>query len=392
MAGSRGAEMLMALSSLAPIFIGGGDQKVKKTTTSNRQVDQTAVKSLQQLLASPATDPSAAAGQVKTAQDDLIQRIMQANVPSIGSAERGMGIYNSSQTAKAMTDLLAGASTQGAKLALDQQNAAAGLRTQASQALGAMTERTTTTSNDKIVNEAAIDPLYSALGLGAGLLYGNRDMFGFGDDKKKSGAEINIAPTGQFSPITLQSPVTSAIDALIGNTATNFASGLKSSTTNSDGSFRSGGVDEFFGAGLNAIATSLVQSVFGGGGSSGGGSDSGGGFSFGTVICTKMYELGYMDKETYEADQLYGEQVAAENPELLAWYHSWAVPFVATLHKGTLKTKAVAWLTKHWSSEMKARLGYIKSGTTIGKLIFAIGMAAFTFSKFVDNHNPLEIR
>jgi hypothetical protein len=136
------------------------------------------------------------------------------------------------------------------------------------------------------------------------------------------------------------------------------AEGLKSATFDPvSGEQRTGGGSEFLGV-LQDVASNSLLSGIGGlfGGSSGGSGDSGS--SMGTVICTRMHELGYMDDDTYLADSIYGAIIKEFNPELFAWYHSWAIPFVANwLHGHTLASKLMIQVMRPvvavWSAYMK---------------------------------------
>lgn len=72
----------------------------------------------------------------------------------------------------------------------------------------------------------------------------------------------------------------------------------------------------------NIDGTIQTITVTGGsGGASGVAVSSGGG---GKIICTKLYELGMLPKEIYEADQAFGAQLVKERPDIYNGYRAWA--------------------------------------------------------------------
>ncbi len=97
----------------------------------------------------------------------------------------------------------------------------------------------------------------------------------------------------------------------------------------------------------------------------------------GKVICTRMYELGYLEKHIYEADQLYGEIVYQTNPGFMAWYHENAGWWLEKMHGNTLSSKLfikALWLfVKPWSHQMAWYMGKTNTESKFGKLIMDIG-------------------
>jgi hypothetical protein len=128
-------------------------------------------------------------------------------------------------------------------------------------------------------------------------------------------------------------------------------------------------------------------SAAGPGESDGGGGGGGGG----KIICTKLYELGLMDKDVYEADQAYGALVAAKDPALMDGYHYWAnivvdwmsgsgvrvIPFVSDAKHGAIAAKwATKWaqeIATPWAEHMQYEMGQRKEDSKIGKALMTIG-------------------
>jgi hypothetical protein len=123
---------------------------------------------------------------------------------------------------------------------------------------------------------------------------------------------------------------------------------------------------------------------FGDTSSSGGGSGS-------KIICTKLYELGLMDKGVYEADQAYGALVAAKDPALMNGYHYWAnivvdwmsgggvrvIPFVSDAKNGAIMSAwATSWaqeIATPWAQHMQHEMGQRKDDSKIGKALMNVG-------------------
>ena len=91
----------------------------------------------------------------------------------------------------------------------------------------------------------------------------------------------------------------------------------------------------------------------------------------GKVLCTRMYELGFMSKEIFEVDQRYGKIVFDANPQLEVWYHQRALFFLRFMHNQTLFSKVfirLSWLLiKPWSEHMAYKMGYLKEDNKFGE-------------------------
>jgi len=151
----------------------------------------------------------------------------------------------------------------------------------------------------------------------------------------------------------------------------------------------SGGISEGFDGSPSAPSASVGgQEGFDGSPADGGGGGGGGG---GKIICTKLYELGLMDKDVYEADQAYGALVAANDPALMDGYHYWAnivvdwmsgsgvrvIPFVSDAKNGAIMSAwATSWaqeIAMPWAQHMQYEMGQRKDDSKIGKALMTVG-------------------
>lgn len=344
---NNSSSIMSAIPSLVQLFVGSGKQTGTKTSTTSRTANSSSINALTSILGqqAPNTDKAVA---------NAIDIMLRQGIPSIGAAERGSGIFNSSATAENVNQLTATAAAKAAELDLNQQNKATEQKIQAAGTLGQLTASGTETSKASEKTGAAIDPMMAALGLG-GMMLGNRLLKGFGSDS--GSATASSASNVDITPIIKQPELGSIFDLNFESMAGNMAEGLKSATFDPvSGQQVTGGGSEFLDVLSNVASNSLFSAVgdfFGGlfGGSSG---ESSGG----TVICTRMHELGYLDDDTYMADTIYGTALSIFNPGLLSWYHSWAIPFVSNwLHGRTLVSKFVIQLVRPlvlvWSAYMK---------------------------------------
>jgi hypothetical protein len=341
---NSGSSILSAIPSLVQLFIGSGKQTGTKTTTSAKSASSASTNALTSILGQAAPNTNAAV-------QNAIDLMFRQGMPSIGSAERGSGIYNSSATKENVNQLGATAAAKAAELDLNQQNKATDQKIAAAGTLGQLTATDTMTQTGTEQTGAAIDPMMAALGIG-GLMLGSKLMKGFGSDSTSAPAASNI----DFTPTVKTPDLGSIFDINFESAAGSMAEGLKSSTFDpTTGGQVTGGGSEFLGVLQDVASNSLLSGIgdfFGGlfGGSSGG--------KDGPVICTRIYELGYLDDDTYLVDRLYGYYLQATSPKLVAWYHSWAIPFVANwLHGRTLASKVVIQVMRPivamWSAYMK---------------------------------------
>jgi hypothetical protein len=109
------------------------------------------------------------------------------------------------------------------------------------------------------------------------------------------------------------------------------------------------------------------------------------------IICTKLYELGILSKEIYEADQLFGERLRETNPDIYNGYIAWAQ--VAVDWMNGEGPKMMPWMTDEqfskaakkwsvnwtqdivmpWAEEMAYQIGAKPKGSNTGKVIMLVG-------------------
>ena len=92
------------------------------------------------------------------------------------------------------------------------------------------------------------------------------------------------------------------------------------------GSFGGSGFSGGGGGGGSAsvIFVDGVALAVAGGGGGAGGSGGGGGGGGGKIICTKLYELGLLPQEIYQADQEFGAVLKQTRPDIYNGYRAWA--------------------------------------------------------------------
>lgn len=355
---NSGAGIISALPQLVSLFTGSGKttSNNSQTTTQAKNANPLATQAFTDIISSKGPDTSAAV-------TNAIDLLLRSGLPSIGSAERGSGIFNYSGTREAVNQLSSTAVAKAAEIDLNQQNQNTANKISAANALNESTGTVTTSQSGSGSQQtgAQVDPLMAALTIG-GLVGVNKLLKGFGDESSNSG---NLAP--DFTPVVRQQDVGSILDMSLNNFGSDVASGLKSTVTDPvSGEMRTGGGTDFLdvisnvglNTGISALFSGIGNAIFGGGSS--GSSSSGGGSTFGTVICTRMHELGYLSNEEYAYDILFGMYTQGMYPDLFKWYHSWAVPFVTNwMHGKTIVSRLVIQvlrpIVKVWTIAMIAR-------------------------------------
>lgn len=387
---NNSSNILAAIPALVQLFAGSGKQTQTQTQTTNKNPNSLSVQALTELLGSNAANPDAAGSVVSKATQNAIQQMLLAGVPSIGAAQAGSGIYNASATEQAMNNLLSSTAAKASELEVNQMNQAAQTKAGAATALNEITANPSATTTATSKQAGAIDPLTGALTLG-GLVLGNSLLkgglkgLGIGGDSTTGGATLSP----DFTPVIKSPSAVSIFDNLsFGDKfATDIAGALKSSTTGPAGESITGGFNEFtdaltsvFSQNLFSAALSGLSGLFGGGSSAGSGDS---GTSGGTVICTRMYELGYLTADDWRADAAFGMLVKIAFPQVLAWYHSWAIDFVSQYLHGKsrfsrLLIKVIAYLVKQFTAECKAIMNMNEPGSKVGRLLVFFG---FYFGK-----------
>ena len=89
--------------------------------------------------------------------------------------------------------------------------------------------------------------------------------------------------------------------------------------------------------------------------------------ALGTVICTELFNNGYMDKETFALDMAYGQEIRKEKPMVYVGYRFLADPVVSIMRKSPLFTKIISIPALCWADNMAGRRNII------GKIISVCG-------------------
>ena len=109
------------------------------------------------------------------------------------------------------------------------------------------------------------------------------------------------------------------------------------------------------------------------------------------IICTKLFDLGLMKKNIFEADQTFGEKLIETHPDIYNGYRAWAEIVVDWMDgKGpkvmpwmsdeefsvAVKKWSITWaydIATPWAEEMAYMMGEKQTGSITGKLLFAFG-------------------
>lgn len=133
--------------------------------------------------------------------------------------------------------------------------------------------------------------------------------------------------------------------------------------------------------GVDISAPSLGNDTvgFGSYGEAGGG-DGGGG---GKIICTKLYHLGKMPQEIFEADQAFGEILVRMQPQTYAGYVVWAKHVVRWMSREDFIGKAVVEITNAiatpWSVAMAEEMGVNVKSSWFGRFLMKRGLQFCSF-------------
>lgn len=148
-----------------------------------------------------------------------------------------------------------------------------------------------------------------------------------------------------------------------------------------DGGFGFGGVSAGDTGNLGFGGGSLGGMASEGGGASSGGGGGGGG----KIICTLLYEKGYMPKEIYQADQNFGALLALSDPAAYAGYYRWAKHVVSWMEQDTVWSKFVTAVTRRiampWAYAMAAEMGVPVRSSLFGRALLHVGLP---FCRFVS--------
>ena len=94
----------------------------------------------------------------------------------------------------------------------------------------------------------------------------------------------------------------------------------------------------------------------------------------GTIICTEMYNQGFMPQFIYDMDSKFGDSVLQKNPEIMYGYWIWAQPIVDKLKTSKSFSKFVYnYFVKDWSEYMAYEMGVLPKQNYKGKLLHKFG-------------------
>ncbi len=117
----------------------------------------------------------------------------------------------------------------------------------------------------------------------------------------------------------------------------------------------------------------------------------GGGGGGSKIICTKLYELGLMDKDIYLADQAFGARLIQSHPDIYNGYRAWAeivvdwmngqgpkmMPWMSDQQFSKAAKKwSVSWaqdIATPWAESMAYQIGQRESDNFTGKMITLVG-------------------
>jgi len=94
----------------------------------------------------------------------------------------------------------------------------------------------------------------------------------------------------------------------------------------------------------------------------------------GTIICTEMYNQGFMPQFIYDMDSKFGDIVLQKNPEVMYGYWIWAQPIVNKLKTSKSFSKFVYnYFVKDWSEYMAYEMGVLPKQNYKGKFLHKFG-------------------
>ena len=100
----------------------------------------------------------------------------------------------------------------------------------------------------------------------------------------------------------------------------------------------------------------------------------------GTVICTALYGLGYLDEEIFCLDQKFGHMIRQTDPEVMRGYHAWGIPVADYIKGNGIGNKLFLHLLARplagsWAKQMAHELEPDKyKSNMFGKLLMNVGI------------------
>lgn len=92
-----------------------------------------------------------------------------------------------------------------------------------------------------------------------------------------------------------------------------------------------------------------------------------------SIICTLLYNNGYMPEHIWQADQRYGKHIIKTNRPLLIGYLLWARYVVEWFNNKPQYLKYLYLLVKPWSEHMAYEMGVLPKDNIMGNIIHKIG-------------------
>lgn len=105
------------------------------------------------------------------------------------------------------------------------------------------------------------------------------------------------------------------------------------------------------------------------------------------IICTRLYELGLLDQEIYQADQAYGQQLQDQDPDAYEGYRYWADWVVSWIDgdQSVLPGVTLSWTQKWarswavkiatpWAKEIAHQVGHQGRGSLSGSILLNLGL------------------
>ncbi len=109
----------------------------------------------------------------------------------------------------------------------------------------------------------------------------------------------------------------------------------------------------------------------------------------GSVICTRLHELGLLDAEVYKLDSEYGQYLLANDSMVIAGYHAWGIPMTRAMHgknkRSRLLIKIVRVFTLPVANEMARRISGEKGGVFIGLTVDTMLSVCRVLGKRIGN-------
>jgi hypothetical protein len=109
------------------------------------------------------------------------------------------------------------------------------------------------------------------------------------------------------------------------------------------------------------------------------------------IICTKLHELGLMPNHIFVADQMFGDELRKNDPEVYEGYVRWASVIVSGMEgtapdfmfwvnkadrKEAEKKATIKWaqkVAKPWSEHMAFLMGVLPEDNNVGRIIMKLG-------------------